>query len=184
MADLHERGLLVDPKSFGPRLHAAARAAATATHDLGPQHPHRTLIHGDLKAANVFLREQQSGEATEATFDAGLIDFQWCGWGLGATDLAYLLASSADPQLLTFDGRGEAALLDTYHALLCDALRAGGVAEERWLSRAQLTTQYETALLDLCRLVVAYAWPRLNISPAVLAANAQVSSLSLSLCNH
>jgi hypothetical protein len=140
-------------------------------------------------------------------WDAALIDFQWCGWGLGATgeydgrhacvddsmytprlmggvwgtDLAYLIASSASPDLLSFDGQGEAALLDLYYSLLCESLRAGGVPEERWVSRQQLTRQYETALVDLCRLVVAYAWPRLNISPSELEKNARVRSCVCSL---
>ena len=96
--------------------------------------------------------------------------------GVWGTDLAYLIASSASPELLTFDGQGEAALLYLYYSLLCESLRAGGVPEERWVSRQLLTLQYETALVDLCRLVVAYAWPRLNISPSELEKNAQVRS--------
>ena len=95
-------------------------------------------------------------------------------WVRDVTDLAYLIASSASPELLTFDGQGEAALLDLYYSLLCESLRAGGVPEERWISRSELTVQFETALLDLCRLVVAYTWPRLNISPAVFEKDSQV----------
>jgi hypothetical protein len=49
--------LVTPSQGFGARLHAAARDAAAATHELDATHPHRTLIHGDLKAANVFLNK-------------------------------------------------------------------------------------------------------------------------------
>ena len=113
---------------------------------------------------------------SSGVFDAALIDFQWSGWGLGATDLAYLIASSTEPGLLSFDGRGEARLLDYYHAQLSDAARSYGLPEESVVPRAALQEQYETALLDLARLVVAYAWPRLKITPELLRQNQNVLS--------
>ena len=64
------------------------------------------------------------------------------------------------------DGERERELLDHYHAELCTALAASGAAEDAAhaassvLSRAQLQAQYESAQLDMCRLVFAYQWSR------------------------
>ena len=46
----------------------------------------RTLIHGDLKGGNIFMRKH----------DAYVIDWQWCGWGCGVHDVVYYLATTGD----------------------------------------------------------------------------------------
>jgi hypothetical protein len=120
----------------------------------------------------VFL---SGGEAAGA--EAALIDFQWSGWGLGATDLAYLVASSAAADLLPLDGSGEPALLRSYHSHLCAALVTFGAAGSVESAAAMcpfptLLSQYESAVVDVCRLAVAYQWRRLNASPEVLRRNA------------
>ena len=89
-----------------------------------------------------------------------MIDFQWCGFGLAATDVAHHIAAALAPECVSGDGERE--LLDHYHAELCAALAASGAAQDAAhaasavISRAQLQTQYESALLDMCRLVFAY----------------------------
>lgn len=45
----------------------------------------RTLIHGDFKGGNIFMK----------THDAYVIDWQWCGWGCGVHDVVYYLATTA-----------------------------------------------------------------------------------------
>lgn len=135
---------------------------------------------GDLKSANVFLKSLDSGGV-----EAALIDFQWSGWGLAATDLAYLISSSASADLLTMDGEGEAALLAHYHAQLTQALVDFGAAASAGAAAAlcplpTLRRHYDIALLDVARLAVAYQWQRIKVSPAVLAANAA----SLARCGY
>ena len=109
-----------------------------------------------------------NGRARAALSQVGLIDFQWTGFGLGATDVAYLIASSAEAGLLTADGAGEAALLDAYHADLTAALVEFGAAPDAAAAQAlyprgALQEQYETALLDVFRLAVAYQWVRIEV---------------------
>jgi 3'-phosphoadenosine 5'-phosphosulfate (PAPS) 3'-phosphatase/thiamine kinase-like enzyme len=122
---------------------------------------YRTLIHGDPKQANIFFRQNSENE-----LEVGLIDFQWCGFGLAATDVAHHISAALDPSCLSFDGSKEQELLDYYHVCLSSELVKFGVAsskedvEERIFPRKVLQDQYEIALLDICRMVFAYAWRR------------------------
>ena len=142
----------------------------------------RTLIHGDPKAANLFIRPAGSdpiagsdpagsGEAVEV----GLIDFQWTGFGLAATDVAHHLCAAVSTDAL--EGDGERRLLDHYHAELCAALAVEGVAgsateaAERVIPRQLLQSQYETAVLDMCRLVFSYQWSRFKESSSADSLN-------------
>jgi len=121
----------------------------------------RTLIHGDPKQANIFFRRQKTGG-----LEVGLIDFQWCGFGLGATDVAHHICAALQPSCLSFDGEKEKELLSHYHYCLTKELINVGVAtsiddvEERVYPRRVLQLQYEIALLDICRMVFAYSWRR------------------------
>jgi aminoglycoside phosphotransferase (APT) family kinase protein len=62
-------------------------------------------MHGDFKSGNIFLG---SGGRV------GMIDFQWAGWGLGATDVAYCIAGCAAPDVLDGEGAKERELLKVY----------------------------------------------------------------------
>lgn len=152
---------------LGDRLQATNRSLAAETHlyvegatsgllaGWAALHPHRTLLHGDLKAPNLFFGDDG---------DCALIDFQWCGWGLGATDLAYLVVAAADPGLLA-DPDLEASLLSVYRAELGSHLVRFGAARDPAEAAAMLTEQelreeYETALLDHCSTVFGYLWKR------------------------
>jgi hypothetical protein len=81
---------------------------------------HACLIHGDAKALNMFF---DRGEP-EATGHHGvtLIDFQWTGIGVGASDVAMHIAHACDASLLSeLDYRGrtmELQLLAFYHSEL------------------------------------------------------------------
>ena len=123
---------------------------------------YRTLIHGDPKQANLFFRKNDKGGSLEV----GLIDFQWSGFGLAATDVAHHISASLLPSCLSYDGEKEKQLLDHYYSCLKKELVRVGVAtseqdvEERVYPFAVLQEQYEIALLDICRMVFAYAWRR------------------------
>jgi Ser/Thr protein kinase RdoA (MazF antagonist) len=135
-------------------------------------HPQRTLVHGDLKAANMFFRDGSG----DAGVEVGLIDFQWSGWGLGAVDLAYLMCAAVGPKVLdlTVEAAGETALLRHYHESLCAALAEFGAAPTAAAAAAELqpfdtlVAQYEAALLDHAVTVFSYQWHGLKAAPDVL----------------
>lgn len=167
----------VDLTSLGTRLQRVAAAAAAEAHpfdaaaggDPKAAAPWRTLIHGDPKAANLFLRGGKEGAATEVA----LIDFQWSGFGLAATDVAHHVAAAFAPDAQA----EEARLLDGYHAQLCAALAEFGAAKDaadaasRVAPRAVWQAQYDAAMLDMGRLVFAYQWSRAKLGQPALNRN-------------
>ncbi|CAN0137807.1 unnamed protein product, partial [Discosporangium mesarthrocarpum] len=82
-----------------------------------------TLLHGDPKSWNMFFRTGCGDEGHDDQALVKLIDWQWCGEGLGASDVAYLMCTSLEPSAL---GR-EADLLRHYHQELQTALSGRGV---------------------------------------------------------
>ena len=180
-----EEAGIEDLANLGARLQEVARGVAAASHPFdeeaakhktssglsaGGYNAYRTLVHGDPKAANCFLRDKDGGGV-----EAGWIDFQWCGFGLAATDVAHHLCAAADATVLS---ASEATLLDHYHSELCEALVGSGAAKtveevaETILPRSTLQSQYEDALLDMGRLVLAYQWSRANFGVEALNRNA------------
>ena len=138
-------------EGVGDRLARVAKAVASDAHPFDVEagasaekkakaSKFRTLIHGDPKTANVFLRE---GEAA-------LIDMQWTGWGLPGTEIGHHIAASASPDAL----EEESALLDHYLAQLNEA---GG---RTLMTREELQSQYEVGLLDTARVAFGYQWQR------------------------
>ena len=85
----------------------------------------RTLIHGDWRLDNLFF----DGEGLR------VIDFQLCGLGSGAYDLAYFVSQSVTPELRR--GR-EDEMVDRYLA----ALAEHGVVRDR----AELVHQFKVAI--------------------------------------
>jgi thiamine kinase-like enzyme len=122
-----------DLKSLGKRLEEVAPRVGLLAHpfsDEGTRNDpdlmkYKTLIHGDPKQANFFFRPSDGGD-----LDVGLIDFQWSGFGLAATDVAHHIASAVMPDCLSLDGQKEAVLLDHYHACLSKELVKFGVASK------------------------------------------------------
>jgi hypothetical protein len=177
----------VDLESIGERLERIVSRVGAEAHpfdsceglesvDKDSFRKYRTLIHGDPKQANFFFRRNQETEELEV----GIIDFQWCGFGLAATDVAHHIAAAVSAaDCLSLDGTREVALLDHYYSCLTDAMIEFGVASsvEQVLSsvfpREVLQKQYEVGLLDICRLVFAYAWRRFKMeeSPTVESLN-------------
>jgi len=172
VSDLPElRG--IDLATLGGRLQTVAKEVAAGAHpfdvssggDASANARFKTLIHGDPKAANLFIRDG-SGST-----EVGLIDFQWSGWGLAATDVAHHICAAVAPDaLVDADSLDQSSLLSHYHTELCHALTDFGVvssaeeADATLLSRELLQAQYEVALLDMCRLVFGYQWSRFKLS--------------------
>ena len=113
-----------------------------------------------------------------------MIDFQWCGFGLGATDLAYYIASSATSSAVDASGEKELGLLGAYHKVLTSTLHKLSIGTGNGTDKGdgdgtqtpiaiaipsfdELVHQYETGLLDICRIVFAYHWGRIPASPMV-----------------
>ena len=145
----------------GTKAHPFADLAKAQTTDLLK---YRTLIHGDPKQSNIFFRK--GGKGADGDIEVGLIDFQWCGFGLAATDVAHHICAALQPHCLSYDGQKEKELLDHYYSCLTNALIKHGVAstaqevEDAIFPRKVLQEQYEVAFLDTCRMVFAYAWAR------------------------
>ena len=70
-----------------------------------------TIVHGDLKGANIAFsgseegkegeRERERGrEGGDKVVEAAAYDFQWSGGGLGCQDVAYFMISAVDPSAL------------------------------------------------------------------------------------
>ena len=165
----------VDLPSLGGRLQSIAKKVGTSAHPFADPNAKpsagRTLIHGDAKSANIFLRE------IEGNIQVGLIDFQWCGFGLAMTEVAHHIMAALDEECLSFDGSKEKILLEFYYTELMAALVKYGAASclqdaETLLTREALQAQYEDAILDMCRVVFSYHWVRIKASPKVLVKNA------------
>jgi hypothetical protein len=155
---------------------------------LGPRNPTPGIQNSKTpytSAGNIFFREATAaGTDIGGVWEVGLIDFQWTGFGLGASDVAYIICAACAPESLGYGADGKcredpgavAALLDHYHAELCLALTKNGAATSveaaaaRW-TRQAVQMQYESCMLDLCRCVFGYQWVRVNASPATLHKN-------------
>ena len=161
---------------IGTRLQNVAKIVGSLAHPFSDGtnsstlKKYRTLIHGDPKQANIFLREKKASVInkgdTAPNLEAGLIDFQWSGFGLAATDIAHHICAAVHPTSLSYDGSKEKELLDFYYSCLSTSLVRHGVAstekevQDSIYPRAIFQEQYEVAVLDLCRMVFAYAWKR------------------------
>jgi len=174
----------------GAALHRHAVAADAAVHGTGERK--QTVIHGDAKAANFFFREAagdaeagNDGAASERSVQGvGVIDFQWTGLGLCATDIAYCIAASACPSALFADHVQYCAFRNAVAAAmekrsssdlpvldrddLDDSeehllrLYYDGLVEARGSkpvpSFESFLRQYRLAFLDYCRVSVACFW--------------------------
>ncbi|KAL9184503.1 hypothetical protein ACHAXT_012473 [Thalassiosira profunda] len=151
--------------NLGERLESVAEEAGRLAHPFADNElaasyrKYRTFTHGDPKQANLFFRYSSDDSEVEV----GLIDFQWAGFGLAATDIAHFLSAAVHADLL-IDG-GEARLLRHYHDELQKHLIAYGAFSSldeaaKGFEFDTFIDQYETAVLDMCRLVIAYAWSR------------------------
>ena len=143
---------------LGVRLHAAA-VYISAQLSPAPADPFATLVHGDLKAMNVFLPRGDTEDDR-----AVLIDFASTGVGNAMTDVVLHLVHALTPADL--DGGGEEALVDYYLEAL--ATRRGGGAAP--YPREAALRHYRLAVCDYGRFVMGRFWR--DATPASFAANA------------
>ena len=154
----------LDLASIGERVQRAAVAAGAAAHPFSAEdvtadvEAWRTLIHGDLKAANILV----NGD------DVALLDFQYVGDGLAATDLAHFLTASVAGSELLRDGTlRDGELVDLYLAEFSTALG-------RAVDADAFKRQFDVAVVDKARFVFSYLWPRIDASPAELERGASI----------
>jgi len=160
--------------NLGERLQSVAKECGYQAHPFANEEltesyrKYRTFTHGDPKQANLFFRKKTSSDSKdvdddEPELEVGVIDFQWSGFGLAATDVAHFLMAAIHADRLV-DG-GEEAYLRYYYDELQRYLVEFGVCSTeddaiRHLSYDTFMEQYDTAFLDKCRLVIAYTWAR------------------------
>ena len=107
---------------------------------------YRTLVHGDFKSANLMFTADCS--------ECAAYDFQYCGAGYGVRDVAYMLCSSVDADVVE---QQEQQLLDYYHQQLQQQLKqAGKVAAAEQYSREVMAVHYELCFLDYVRFMAGW----------------------------
>ncbi|SNX84004.1 uncharacterized protein MEPE_02712 [Melanopsichium pennsylvanicum] len=102
-----------------------------------------SLIHGDVKAANMAFSRDGSSMA--------MYDFQYVGVGLGVQDLAKFLTTSIPSHYLKRK-TGEEELLKTYHNFLVQRLPKGAKYEF-----ADLVTDWQLALVSWVRFLAGWS---------------------------
>lgn len=149
--------------ALGARLHAASGYVAA---QLAPEPAaeYATLVHGDLKAMNVFLPASEDDEEVDGAL---LIDFASTGVGYGMADLGMNLSHAVLPADLA-DG-GEKALLDGY----LDAVAAAGATYPREVA----LRHYRLGVVDYGRFVLGRFWG--SASPEAFAAKAGKVNIGL-----
>ncbi|TGZ77472.1 hypothetical protein EX30DRAFT_344116 [Ascodesmis nigricans] len=107
--------------------------------------PGRTLVHGDLKAANVLFDEDWKRCA--------VYDFQYVGKGLGVMDLVYFLGTSVGRQVMKDEAQVE-RLLEEYYVEL---ERRVGDGLGRY-TREVMMSQLEIAMVDWFRFMAGWGF--------------------------
>lgn len=112
----------------------------------------RTLVHGDAKSANFLFGPPDDGAADSIIPTCAAYDFQYTGGGDGMKDVAYLLCSSTQRQVIQ---QSEGELLRHYHQTLLSHLKLqqGGELEEleKKYPFTLMMERFELALLDYVR---------------------------------
>jgi thiamine kinase-like enzyme len=123
-----------------------------------------TLLHGDVKGANVvFCVDPSTLEDTQSR--CALYDFQYTGIGLVTRDLVYFLATTAQSRLLR-DVEQEKELLRAYHAGLMQCVKSrrepsDGTTDDESVeeySFSKLWGHWELALVDWCRFMAGWGF--------------------------
>eukprot|EP00435_Cladocopium_sp_Y103_P008742 s2066_g2.t1 len=139
-----------------PRLAAAARPLDALLRRTKGFVRHRTLLHGDFKTANLFLRD------VEGLVEAAVVDFEFAGPGLVAVDLANFLFPDLKMNLLPMEGE----LLEFYHAELLKALDEFGTGSDFPLST--FLAQYTLARCDYMRYMLGRGWTACSAADAAI----------------
>jgi len=111
-------GLTQQIQDLGKKLEHLTSYITYQVHHTAP----KTVIHGDYKISNLFIEEED--------VKVFAIDWQWCGIGCCATDVAYLVYTSLLSGIITnpielnksdpydYYSPNELQLLQTYHSTL------------------------------------------------------------------
>lgn len=126
---------------LGPRLR---EWATSVDKELQSAPSNMTLLHGDFKTANIFLNNGTPSAC----------DFQWVGPGMGAKDVAYLLWSSIDPEVVASN---EHLLLNFYYDTLMGLLRKKNICEPSF-SKEEFLRYIDLAFVDYVRFLVSSMW--------------------------
>ncbi|KAI8820489.1 Ecdysteroid kinase-domain-containing protein [Fimicolochytrium jonesii] len=114
---------------------------------------YRTVLHGDPKAENILFKAK--GAAEDGGPGCAFYDFQYAGYGVSAVDVAYFLATSVHPRLLSETSEYE--LLTVYNTEVRRCLRLRGLhvdAEDFTLSRLQIELGW--AIVDWVRFMAGW----------------------------
>ena len=158
-------------KDYGALLALHAERLEKEVH----QGEKQTIIHGDAKSANFFYKTSSSAEEG---LDVGVIDFQWTGKGLCATDVAYAMWACPQSQVLD----QEQQLVEYYHGQLAQELVKLELSGScKVPSLLAFKAQYQAAFLDLCRVVIADHWS--TVTPTTLATRAAMPDVKRKVFN-
>lgn len=140
----------INPRSHWGRLGLHSSSPLPFAVDYCLSHPpdptHLSLIHGDVKAANMAFSEDGSRMA--------MYDFQYVGLGLGVQDLAKFLTTSI-PDFMLQDREGEEKLLRVYLGELNKRLEKKGKGERyEW---EDLMRDWELALVSWVRFLAGWS---------------------------
>jgi len=139
-------------KTVGTRLQAIAEALSDF---LSRQTAiYGTLIHGDYKAANLFFKDDSDTDNNDDSNKCASVDFQYCGCGLPAEDVAYLLY----PDALGNFTAVEESLLHLYHEHLLQQLMAQGKGGPTSYPWHVFRNHYFVVQLDLTRHWLSRGW--------------------------
>jgi aminoglycoside phosphotransferase (APT) family kinase protein len=130
----------------------------------GVDDEYATLLHGDFRLANMLFSGDESA-------DVGVVNFEWCGRGHPAADVAFFLASSVAEVDLADEDRILAQYLTTFNA----ALEKGGKPA---IAAAAFRRRYDAALLHYASVVI------LQVVSAALPASMVDCSDTRDLCTH
>lgn len=116
----------------------------------------RTIVHGDFKSANLFFKKANESR------DVVAFDWQWCGVGIGALDVAYLLNTSVGIEALA----NEDELLHWYYDQFTAQLKIQDLSDEYPFSAFE--RHYKLATLEYARVLLSNFWK--GMTPATCEA--------------
>lgn len=131
------------------RLRLAARALDMRL----KQDKYISIVHGDLKDANILMGKDNHGGNTNKAVPL-IYDFQYCGKACIGKDLAYFFTCGCD-----VDASREAELLAYYHQALTQQLHVQHTGcDNRGPSLSELETLLQLCICDLGRWMSGWGW--------------------------
>ncbi|DAZ97098.1 TPA: hypothetical protein N0F65_010421 [Lagenidium giganteum] len=124
----------------------------------------QTIVHGDFKSANLFFHTTTSSRTVLA------FDWQWCGLGLGALDVANLLNTSVSMAALEHEDELLRHYFDAWTAAMTEAAAPA-------YSFQEFQRHYELALLEYARVLISRFWK--GMTPISCAAKGGNSNCGL-----